>query len=200
MNYFRACGRNKVRTTCLPDTRRSFLAATRFLLGIVATTSFLGCNRTPDPVANPSSASVQAEDHSHDHGEGPHDHSVAGHSHGAGPHGGTIADWGGGKYHVEFTVDHDQRQTTVFILGSDEKTAAPINAQTIELSIKDPEMQIVLQASPQTGDQEGTASRFVGTDEKLGIVQEYSGTLTGVIDDVPYSGDFAEESDDAHEH
>ena len=27
-------------------------------------------------------------------------------AHGAGLHGGTITDWGGGKYHVEFTVDH----------------------------------------------------------------------------------------------
>ncbi|MCO8123365.1 hypothetical protein NHH03_16565 [Stieleria sp. TO1_6] len=42
------------------------------------------------------------------------DHSVAGHGHRAGPHDGTIADWGGGKYHVEFTVDHGKTQATAY--------------------------------------------------------------------------------------
>ena len=115
-------------------------------------------------------------------------------------HDGTVADWGGGKYHVEFTVDHDKQQATVYVFGSDEKTPAPIDAASIELSIGSPEMQVALKASPQESDPAGKASRFIGTHEKLGVVQEYAGTLTGVIDGTPYSGDFKEEAHGDHSH
>ena len=160
-----------------------------------------GCKRqstttTPAPAAQDTSASE--DEHGHDH---PHDdetdHSVAGHAHGAGPHDGTIADWGGGKYHVEFTVDHDKQQATVYVLGGDEKTPSPIAAEAIELVITDPEMTVALKADPQEDDPEGAASRFVGNHEKLGVVQEYEGTITGVIDGTPYAGDFKEV---AHDH
>ena len=65
------------------------------------------------------------------------------------------------------------------------------------MSISDPVMQVTLKAAPQDSDPAGKASRFVGKHEKLGVVQEYAGTMTGVIDGTPYSGDFAEE---AHDH
>lgn len=120
------------------------------------------------------------------------------HAHGAGPHDGTVADWGGGKYHVEFTVDHDRQEATVYIMGGDEKTAAPIAAEEIQLSIKDPAMQVTLQAAPQEGDPQGSASRFVGNHESLGVVQEYAGTISGVVDGTPYSGDFKEEPHDVY--
>ena len=118
--------------------------------------------------------------------------------HGAGPHDGTLADWGGGKYHVEFTVDHDKQEATVFILGDDEKTPSPIKAEEIQLSISDPVMQVTLKAAPQEGDPEGSASRFVGNHESLGVVQEYAGTITGVVDGTPYAGDFSEQA--GHDH
>ena len=118
--------------------------------------------------------------------------------HGAGPHGGTLADWGGGKYHVEFTVDHGKQQATVYILGDDEKTPSPIKAEEIQLSIKDPKMDVTLKAAPQEGDPEGSASRFVGNHESLGVVQEYAGTITGVVDGTPYAGDFSEQA--GHDH
>ena len=149
----------------------------------VCLVGFVGCKqKTATPTAG-TAASAQASTD---------DHSVAGHGHGSGPHEGTIADWGGGKYHVEFTVDHDKQEGTVYILGSDEKTPTPIKAEGIQLNITDPEMQVTLKAAPQEGDPEGSASRFVGNHDKLGVVQEYAGTISGVIDDTPYSGDFAE--------
>jgi len=114
-------------------------------------------------------------------------------AHGSGPHGGTLADWGGGKYHVEFTVDHNKQEATVYILGDDEKSPSPIKAKEIQLSIKDPAMQVALKASPQKDDPEGSASRFVGNHKSLGVVQEYAGTISGVVDDTPYTGDFKEE-------
>jgi hypothetical protein len=169
-----------------------------FGLALAAVIGFNGCNKPADaPVQTAKNA---ASDHGHDHGVGGHDHSVEGHGHGLGPHEGTVADWGGGKYHVEFTVDHDKQQATVYVFGSDEKTPVPIDAPSIELSIGSPEIQVTLNASPQENDPAGKASRFIGTHEKLGVVQEYAGTLTGVVDGTPYSGDFKEEAHAGHDH
>jgi hypothetical protein len=124
------------------------------------------------------------------------------HEHGEGPHGGALADWGGGKYHVEFTVDHDKKEATVYVLGKDETTPAPIKAKDGQLSLsikglknKD-EYKVVLKAEPQKDDPEGKASRFVGKDEKLGVVQEFAGTISGEADGTPYSGNFREEPAD----
>jgi hypothetical protein len=169
----------------------------RFGLVLVAVVGFGGCNK-PESQTQSQPATVAGDD-GHSQSMGRDDHSIKGHSHGAGPHGGIIADWGGGKFHVEFTVDHEKQQATAYILGRDEKTPISIDATSIELSIKDPQMLVTLEPSPQEGDTEGKSSRFVGTDEKLGVVKEYAGTLTGVVDGTPYSGDFAEESHDDHD-
>jgi len=128
--------------------------------------------------------SVHSDDHGHDH---------EGHDHGVGPHDGTLADWGGGKYHVEFTVDHDKQEATVYILGSDEKSSAAIDAKEITLTIKEPAMTVSLTASPLDSEVMGGASRFVGTHEGLGTVMEYEGSISGVVEETPYSGNFKEE-------
>jgi hypothetical protein len=114
-------------------------------------------------------------------------------AHGAGPHGGTLTDWGGGKYHVEFTVDHGKKEATVYILGSDEKTPAPIKAETIHVAINDPQTELDLTAQPLEGEAEGTSSRFVGTHDTIGIMREFAGTISGEIEGTPYTGDFKEE-------
>ncbi|HUG67139.1 MAG TPA: hypothetical protein VMM76_05285 [Pirellulaceae bacterium] len=169
---------------------KKFVLTMTSLAAIGTLTSAIGCGGSsqPAPSATPESLPPQAAEHA------PH----AGH--GTGPHDGTLADWGGGKYHVEFTVDHDKQQATVYILGNDEKTPVPIKTEEIQLSISDPVMQVTLKAMPQEGDPEGSASRFVGNHESLGVVQEYAGTITGVVDGTPYSGDFKEEPHAAHDH
>ena len=86
-------------------------------------------------------------------------------AHGAGPHGGAVADWGGGKYHVEFTVNHDTQEATVYVLGDDEKTAAPIKTDKVLLSIVDPKFEVELAPMPLDGEADGAASRFVGKHE-----------------------------------
>ncbi len=165
-----------------------------FTVATLSVTLMVGCGAKPaDEPTTETAASSEESDHGHPHEE------AGGHGHGAGPHDGTLADWGGGKYHVEFTVDHDKQEGTVYVLGDDEKTPSPIKTAEIQLSIKDPEMQVTLKASPQEGDPEGTASRFVGNHEGLGVVQEYEGTITGVVDDTPYSGNFKEEPHDHEE-
>jgi hypothetical protein len=126
------------------------------------------------------------------------EHSPGDHEHGAGPHGGTLADWGGGKYHVEFTVDHDKKEATVYVLGLDEKTASPIAAKDGELlvTINQPAFDVRLKAAPQPGEPAGSSSRFVGTHESLGTVQEFAGTITAEVDGTPYAGEFHEEPHD----
>ncbi len=159
----------------------------------IGTLAFVaGCGDSQQPVTSGTNGNAQQPTNHSD------DHSHSGH--GAGPHDGTLADWGGGKYHVEFTVDHNKQEATVFILGDDEKTPSPIKAEEIQLSISDPVMQVTLKAAPQEGDPEGSASRFVGNHESLGVVQEYAGTITGVVDDTPYAGDFKEEPHGVHDH
>lgn len=115
-----------------------------------------------------------------------------GHVHGAGPNGGAIADWGGGKFHVEFTVDHNKKESTVYVFGSDEKTATPIDATEIVLAIKEPAFHLNLKAVPQENDPQGTSSRFVGTHESLAIVREFEGSISGSVNGTPYSGNFKE--------
>ncbi len=128
-------------------------------------------------------------------GKTPHDHN---HAHESGPHGGTIGEWGGGKYHIEFTVDHDKKESIVYVLGDDVKTPAPVKAEKLMLSINEPKFQVELMAKPLEGEVAGMSSRFVGQNDSLGKVQEFSGSVTTEIDGTPYTGDFKEEA--GHDH
>ena len=164
-----------------------------FVLTVASFTSFVGCQSSA-PVEKAKSAA--SNDHGHDHKDGDHAHA----GHGAGPHDGTMADWGGGKYHVEFTVDHDRKEATVYLVGSDEKSPSPIKADKILLTIKQPQVQVELTAQPLDGEVNGISSRFVGADESLGVVQEFAGTISGEVEGTPYSGEFAEETHAGHNH
>ncbi len=144
-----------------------------------ATLVALGCSKEPAPAPGPTPPPAAAPEG----GE---------HVHGSGPHGGTVTDWGGGAYHLEFTVSHPMKQVTVYVLGSDEKTAQPIKASKIRLVINDPATDIELDAQPMEGEAEGTSSRFVGVHDNIGIVQEYAGTLSGEVEGKPYTSDSKE--------
>lgn len=170
----------------------------RRIFGLVACSalaaSMCGCQPTaPTPGPTPAATTTtktDTEDHAHPHS-----------GHGAGPHEGTLTDWGGGAYHVEFTVDHDKKEVTVYILGSDEKSPAPIKADKIKLTINDPMTELELVAKPLEGEKDGVSSRFVGTHDTIGIVKEFAGTISGEIDGTPYTGDFKEEPHGAeHKH
>jgi hypothetical protein len=159
-----------------------FCLATMLAIALTA----VGCGESPAPAPAPAPGPEPTAGTG-----GPAEH--AAHAHGAGPHGGAISDWGGGAYHVEFTVDHDKKEATVYILGSDEKTPEPIKAESIHLTINDPPTEMVLAAQPLEGEAEGTSSRFVGMHDTIGIVQEFAGTISGEFDGTPYRGDFQEE-------
>ena len=87
----------------------------------------------------------------------------------------------------------------MYVLGDDEKTAAPIKAATILLNINAPKFQVELAAAPLEGEAEGTASRFIGKHDSLGKVQEFAGTISGEVEGTPYAGDFKEEPHGDHE-
>ncbi|MFM9965398.1 MAG: hypothetical protein ACKV2Q_29790 [Planctomycetaceae bacterium] len=159
---------------------------------LLTLTLAVGCGDTDKPAPTPAPSSIenqksQIENHKHA-------------NHGTGPHEGAVADWGGGKFHVEFTVNHDKQEATVYILGDDEKTTTPIKAATILLNINDPKFQVELAAAPLDVEAEGTASRFVGKHESLGKVQEFAGTISGEVEGTPYVGEFQEEPHGKHEH
>jgi hypothetical protein len=151
-----------------------------------------GCSKPAAETKPKEGTAAGPGEHVHDDGTVHKGHDEEGHAHGEGPHGGTVADWGGGKFHVEFTVDRNKKEGTVYVLGGDEKTPSPIDAAEITLAIKDPAFSVALKASPQEGDPEGKASRFVGNHDNLGIVKEYEGSMSGVVDGTPYSGNFKE--------
>jgi hypothetical protein len=159
---------------------------------LVSASLSIGCGGS-DSAKKPSSTEPSPSPSPSASGDKPAKHEGHDQAHGAGPHGGTLSDWGGGQYHVEFTVDHDKQEATIYILGDDEKTPSSIKAEEIQLSIKAPAFQIALKAFPQDGDPEGGSSRFVGKHENLGKVQEFAGTISGEVDGTPYTGDFVEE-------
>jgi hypothetical protein len=150
---------------------------------VLATT--LGCGGTGNPPKNDGTATSVAQTPPKEE---------AAHSHGSGPHGGTLSDWGGGAYHVEFTVNHDKKEATVYILGSDAKSPSPVKVDKVHLSIADPPIEIDLAPQPLDGEKDGV-SRFVGTHDNLGKVQEFAGTISGEVDSTPYTGDFKEVPD-----
>jgi len=156
-----------------------------------------GCLPAQAPSQAPAKpAATKASDHGHSHDDGDH------HAHGAGPHDGTLADWGGGKYHVEFTVNHGAKEAVIYVLGSDEKTPAPVKTADgkLLLTIREPAFQVELAARPLAGEGEGTSSCFGGTHESLGIVREFAGTISAEVDGTPFAGDFAERPHRGHDH
>lgn len=58
----------------------------------------------------------------------------------------------------------------------------------------------LIAAAPLDGEAEGTASRFVGNHEKLGVVQEFAGSISGEVEGTPYVGEFQEEPHGDHKH
>ena len=177
------------------------------VIALLSIALLIGCGDKPSqqPTDQQSTAQQQTKKQTEQATTSEHDHpheseGSSDHAHGAGPHDGTLADWGGGKYHVEFTVDHDKQEATVYVLGSDEKTPVPITAESLLLTIKEPQLQIDLLPVPLENETDGKSSRFVGTHEGLAKVMEYEGTMSAEIDGTPYAGNFKEEAHDDHGH
>jgi hypothetical protein len=131
-----------------------------------------------------STSVAKKDDHGHDH-DAP------------GPHKGQIFDLG--KFHAEFVVDHKSKKATVYVLEDDMKTAVPVKAEKLELTIKTPAFTVELKANPDTGDKDGKCSRYEAVHDNFAKEQEFEGTVAGMIDGKPAKGDFKEEAHD-HKH
>ena len=114
------------------------------------------------------------------------------HAHGTGPHGGVVFDFGGGKWHGEFKPDHAKKEATVWILGADGKTPAPIKADKLRLVVSNATPKIEIDLLPADRGADGAASAFTGKAEGFAKEMEYKGTVTFTLDGKQYSGDFEE--------
>ena len=160
------------------------LAAVALGIGLIGTA---GCDGKKDP-GKPADGKKKDEEHTH----------------GAGPHKGVVFDIAGGKYHGEFVVDHPKKEVTVYILGSDEKTPAPVEADKVVLTITNaaresqddpkaaPEPRFQVDLLPKDRGADGKASAFSGTHKRFGHEQEFSGTVTFEAKGKPFAGDFEE--------
>jgi hypothetical protein len=116
-----------------------------------------------------------------------------GHEHGdSGPHGGPLAEWDD-IYHAEFTVDHKNKQVTVYILDDKAKAAPKIDPATITkvtLTVigSKPEIKIELKHDAKGTDEKGIA--FTGTHEHFSKSGELKLNISGNVGDKPpFSGD-----------
>src|SRR6478736_2577996 len=97
-------------------TRRRRMSYARLLcVGLIAALLSLGCTTEPKKDGG------KKDDHDNKHEK-----------HEKGPHKGDIVDFG--KYHAELVFERDKKSVTVYILGSDEKTATAVKAE--DLTIK----------------------------------------------------------------
>jgi hypothetical protein len=120
-----------------------------------------------------------------------------------GPHEGCLIEWGGEDFHAEFTVDHDKKETVVYVLDSTGKKAGNVKPEEITdlvVIIKNvsPEAKIELKPDPMRTDAKGVA--YVGTHEALGKVMEFKGDLSGKIKGTPHTASFAETAHAGHDH
>ena len=155
------------------------LTAALLVFGLVAVT---GCDKN----AAPTKAEEKKKDTDHDD----HDH-----AHGPGPHKGTIFDFGGGKYHGEFKPDHDKKEATVWILGLDEKTPAPVKAEKLRLVVSNTTPKIEIDLLPTEKSADGSAHTFSGKHDGFGKEMEYKGTVTFSANGKQFNGEFEEKAE-----
>src|SRR5262245_45141705 len=119
-----------------------------------------------------------------------------------GPHKGALAEWGDHDYILEFTVDHDTKEATIYVLDGKAQNAKPIPAKALTLGLKQsPPVTIPLEAKPLGTDPAGEASRFVGKHDALAEKKEFAGTISGEVAGKKYSGTFKEGPDGpGHKH
>lgn len=86
-----------------------------------------------------------------------------------GPHKGDLVELGDEEYHAEIVHDEKEGSVTVYLLGSDAKTAVTTDAKDIAVNakVKGKGVQLKIKPAPQKGDKSGTSSRFVSKSKEL---------------------------------
>lgn len=141
-----------------------------------------------------------------------HDHHH--HHHDLGPNGGHLVELGDEQYHAEVLFDASDRSLTVYLLGPDAETAAPVAVEEITFTLDggDAPQTITLTASPVETDGENLASRFASeagaVPETVRDAEDLHGSITAVIEGTSLTGAISHdhhghdhhEHDDAHDH
>jgi hypothetical protein len=142
-----------------------------------------GCNtqKKTDPAKKNAQAKTDQKDHK-------------GHAE-VGAHGGPFAEWEPG-YHAEFTVDHDAKTATIYILDEDLKDtkldAAKITKVTLTITSAKPEVSIDLKHDAKLSGDKMTV--LTGVHEELAKKADLKGNIKGTVDGKPFEGDFAYEA------
>jgi hypothetical protein len=171
-----------------------FLAACFWVFG--------GCGKgQPAGQAGSETAEAHEGEHEHEHAE-------------EGPHGGHIIELGHEEYHAELTHDDEAHRIGVYFLGSDAKTAKPIDAESVMINVSadGKPTQYTLPAVPQAGEAAGNSSYFEVVSEPLCAVvcgeaeaAKTHARLSVTIEGKPYVGLIETEPhehdhDHGHEH
>ena len=125
------------------------------------------------------------------------------HHHDHGPHGGHILEFG--KWHGEVVMG-DDRTVTVYILGGDAETAAPLADATavLHLHVGGEETEVPLTASPQEGDPENQTSRFVASadviPESIDDIEKLHGEVVLTVAGETVTGEITHDHDHDHDH
>lgn len=91
------------------------------------------------------------------------------HAHEKGPHKGSLIELGEEEYHAELVHDEKAGSVTIYLLGSDAKTAVTTDAKDVAINakVKGKGVQLKLKAAPQKGDKAGTTSCFASKSKEL---------------------------------
>lgn len=125
------------------------------------------------------------------------------HAHVHGPHDGHVIELGDEEYHAEVVMGAD-RKLTVYILGPDGSSAAPIAAESITVNLEagGETTALTLRAVPQEGESDGQSSRFELTEgsvpESVHNIEDVQGDLVIAVGDKTYEAEIGH--DHAHDH
>ena len=158
---------------------------------------FAGCGNQSTTENKPEANTAQTTE-PNDHDDDHHDHPVHG------PHGGELIELGHETYHGELVASKEDG-VTIYILGSDAKTAKPIDATelTVNATLDGNAQQFKLAASREESDSEGKCSRFVSTDESFVTTMLDEHTVAKLVfsaDGTQYSGKIPHPHDGDHDH
>jgi hypothetical protein len=116
---------------------------------------------------------------------------------GGGSHQGVLVEWGKDEYHAEFVVDHSEQEATVYVLDGEAKKAPSIKPDKISdmvLNISNlvPPLSVELKYDAKRSNNNGIV--FTATHKQLGIIKEYKGSISAMINGKPYAGDFEDKA------
>ena len=147
------------------------------------------------------------------HSHGDHGHGKGGHVHVA-PNGGTLVELGDHVANVEFLLDADTGEMTMFALGAHAETSLRSLSESVTITIDNHgestfDVVLAAQAAELSGETVGDSSKFIGKSDDLVGVDHFHGviksfdlkgtTWTDVTFDFPGEHDHGD-GEDHHDH